>query len=568
MRRVAVIGGWVVLCASLSLTGCDDGQTAIRVRILAGAAPLPELESVHLRVAPEGRRPDQEHRIGLQADIPLRGEDAASLPIAVVIEPLGGDASHRVDIAVRPNGCVGALDRAIVAFSQGNVVDVTMRLDCCPEECPADTRCMAPGVCIEWTLPDGGIDVFDGGPSDGSTPGMDADAPFDAAPSDGHASDRPVDDGAAPEDAPRTWDAGSLPARCPAATFGPLAVGDHHACVVRSGELYCWGSNSGGQILIASTGAPEQVSIPGAGVFTSLAAGSRHTCGVADGRLFCWGTNILGQLGAGDERAHPTPVVVALPGGEPVDRVVAGGDSTCALSSTARLYCWGDNRAAQLGLGDFSRRNAPTAVAPGQLFSLVQISVDHACGIAFGPGGGELHCWGSNIGGKLGDGTAMSRSRPTPVVGGPASWTDVALGAGHSCGVGDGGTLYCWGDNTHGQTGIVGSSRTPRTVPGSAVELLAAAEDSTCTIGGGILRCGGENDVGQLGLALGPGDVPTFMAVAGGAWTAIAISEHYTPFACGVHASHLYCWGDNSSGEVGNGTTMARFNAPEEVCFP
>ena len=53
------------------------------------------------------------------------------------------------------------------------------------------------------------------------------------------------------------------------------------------------------------------------------------------------------------------------------------GSHTCALLSDTTVKCFGYNSHGQLGVGDFTNRNTPTAV-PG-LSGIVQLGVGCAC---------------------------------------------------------------------------------------------------------------------------------------------------------------------------------------------
>jgi len=66
----------------------------------------------------------------------------------------------------------------------------------------------------------------------------------------------------------------------PTGSFKALASGTYHACAIRdSGELACWGSNSGGQL-----------NAPG-GRFVRVTAGDKHSCAIREtGVRVCWGT--------------------------------------------------------------------------------------------------------------------------------------------------------------------------------------------------------------------------------------------------------------------------------------
>ncbi|MFH1809934.1 MAG: RCC1 repeat-containing protein [Pseudomonadota bacterium] len=146
-----------------------------------------------------------------------------------------------------------------------------------------------------------------------------------------------------------------------------LAVGNAHACVVRTGDLvWCWGANGSGQLGDGSTTtrtSPVQVAGNLSQVST-LTAGGSHSCALDQNqRAWCWGANVYGQLGDGSTANSSEPVRVRLDPNtmlEPVLSLSAGGEFTCAVDSAGVLRCWGSNAGAQLGQG----RSLPFAARP------------------------------------------------------------------------------------------------------------------------------------------------------------------------------------------------------------
>ena len=148
-----------------------------------------------------------------------------------------------------------------------------------------------------------------------------------------------------------------------------VALGREHTCGLRGdGTVWCWGAiqsarTRGTQNVegLHSYGASPLEVMPGA---TQIASGHGHTCAlVNNGSVWCWGSNSHGQLGDGSltDRVAPAQVTTAtLSGLTDVVEIAAGGRSTCARRADHTIWCWGWNTEGQLGNG--TRDDAPRAV--------------------------------------------------------------------------------------------------------------------------------------------------------------------------------------------------------------
>jgi alpha-tubulin suppressor-like RCC1 family protein len=149
---------------------------------------------------------------------------------------------------------------------------------------------------------------------------------------------------------------------------------------------------------------------PGVITWSMMWAGGNHTCGIrGDHSLWCWGSNSHGQLGLGDTVDRHSPVRV-MPGTSWYN-VRAGHRHTCAEQAEFALYCWGDNEFGQLGIGAALSTSVPARV-PGRWLG-VETSFFHTCGrrepaAPVGSADGEMWCWGWNGEGQLGTGDRVS----------------------------------------------------------------------------------------------------------------------------------------------------------------
>jgi alpha-tubulin suppressor-like RCC1 family protein len=195
--------------------------------------------------------------------------------------------------------------------------------------------------------------------------------------------------------------------------FAAVSLGQGHVCALReSGELYCWGRNTTGQLGIGS----EQVQVRPPTLVTAgtkyraITAAMSHSCAIRqDGHLFCWGNNLDGLLGAGSNSGkHYTPVQV----GEATDHLDVQNNwfHTCTVREGGRLWCWGRNAEGQLGLGDTAPRSRPQQLR-GEGFGRLAVGQFHSCAER----AGSLYCWGKNEEGELGIGLVGRKDVPTRV---------------------------------------------------------------------------------------------------------------------------------------------------------
>ncbi len=337
-----------------------------------------------------------------------------------------------------------------------------------------------------------------------------------------------------------------------------LTVDRGHSCaVVSGGQMRCWGNNSDGQLGNGTTvAAALPVAVSGLSGVTATDGGSLHTCAViGSGQVRCWGNNSFGQLGIGVSGA-PVPSPVAVSGFTGSTGVTAGNTHTCSTLTTGQIRCWGGNTSGQLGNGSTSGSSAPVAVSGVSGATAVASGWTHTCALV---SGGQARCWGLNTSGQLGLDPSSTVSSSTPVgVPGLSGATRLAAGFAHTCAVVAGGQVRCWGDNSSGQLGNGATSAfsaVPVPVPGlSGATQISAGVSHTCVLlTSGQARCWGDNNSGQLGNGtLSNSAVPVVVTGLTGA-TQIASGNSHSCVL--LAAGQLRCWGANFSGQLGNDST-------------
>jgi alpha-tubulin suppressor-like RCC1 family protein len=182
---------------------------------------------------------------------------------------------------------------------------------------------------------------------------------------------------------------------------------------------------------------------------------------------------------------------------------------------------------------------------------------EHACAV----GGGALRCWGLDDDGQLGTPPVVAGvGQGASSVAGATSWIVPAAGERHSCGLDASGRVWCWGANDMGQlgTGDQTPSAAPRAValPQAALDVRTLFDHTCAVLADATLWCWGANLEGQLGQGdQYPGhDQPLPVQVGTNSdWTFVATGQGH---GCGIRAAGaLFCWGRNTDGELGQGST-------------
>lgn len=233
------------------------------------------------------------------------------------------------------------------------------------------------------------------------------------------------------------------------------------------------------------------------GTTPTLVAGGEHFCSVNDsGGVTCWGANEYGQLGNGSKKSSSKPVAVAGLG-TGVRALAAGTYHTCALTDKGGVKCWGTNIYGRLGNGTLKDSSRPVDVV-GLSSGVVQIAsyAKFSCAVT---SDGAVKCWGTNWSGSLGSGSTAEASSKPVTVKGIRNATAVTVGYEHACAVVDGGDVMCWGSNSDGQLGAYDPSESSKPVKvdglDSPVVSLYSGGWNTCAVtqSGGV-RCWGGSD--------------------------------------------------------------------------
>ena len=366
-------------------------------------------------------------------------------------------------------------------------------------------------------------------------------------------------------------------------TAKAISLGTSHTCAILDDDsLRCWGNNTYGQMGAGTTTRghpPTAVDLGVARTAKAVNPGEWRTCAILDDdSLVCWGFNNKGQLGDGTTTNRHAPTLVNLGAGRSAKAIRFGGTShanshTCAILDDDSLVCWGSNNTGQLGDGTTTDRHDPTAVDLGasRTAQVLHVGKSHNCAIL---DDNSLKCWGANGNGQLGDGSTTGRHSPVAVdLGDSRTAQAVSLGISHTCAILDNGELKCWGANAKGQLGdrTTTDRHTPTPVnlgDGRTAQSIHLGEKHTCAIlDDNSLKCWGDNNSGQLGDGTTSGtDRHTPTAVNLGDGRSAQSVSLGTSHTCAIlDDDSLLCWGNSASGtdrhtptavDLGDGRTV------------
>ena len=380
--------------------------------------------------------------------------------------------------------------------------------------------------------------------------------------------------------------------------WAAVGAGYEFSCAITTtGEGYCWGSHifgQGGAGFAQRTNRFIQPISGGRTLATIDGASEAHCALTTTGEVWCSGNNVWGILGT----TVPLPLAtepcaagrlctfdpLMVEGGLTFAELDGRESHTCGLTPAGAAYCWGTSQAQVLGTGTdgtgspcvFGPANcSPTPVPVLGGLTFTTMAVGHtSCGLT-APGDplGNVWCWGENTWGPVGNGTNNNRYYAPVRGGGEMEFVFIDGGSNNTCALTAAGDAYCWGWNDRGQLGIgdntlpgdctptasfVACAKTPVAVPGGLkfVKLSVAEElagDHVCGITvAQDAYCWGYNDKGQVGdgASTTQYNAPT-LVIGGHKFIDIATGGAHT---CGVTVERdIYCWGNNSAGQLGAG---------------
>ncbi|XP_065178843.1 uncharacterized protein LOC135809421 isoform X2 [Sycon ciliatum] len=308
-----------------------------------------------------------------------------------------------------------------------------------------------------------------------------------------------------------------------------VACGELHAAAVSSGALHTWGKTRDGRLghgdIIEEEGCtlPLRVEILHMHGIQVLAVdcGCEHTLALCQDGVYAWGSSKYGQLGLGDRDRRTRPSIITELSDKNIMTVVCGQYHSMALSRDQRVYSWGWGVHGQLGLSSCEDSMFPMRITAVGNLRIKAVSAGY-CHSALLSRDGAVLTFGNNQYGQLGLGNNMKQSAPQLVKSlEKERVTHIACGNFFTVAITEGGDIYQWGRNlqaTHrGQ--LRGYIRSRQNI----TELV------NCNLNvPQMIQCGFEGKVKQISC---------------GSCHGLLLTD----------SCHLYAWGANDYGELGQG---------------
>jgi alpha-tubulin suppressor-like RCC1 family protein len=229
----------------------------------------------------------------------------------------------------------------------------------------------------------------------------------------------------------------------------------------------------------------------------------------------------------------------------PASSLIASGFVTCALDAGNLASCMGQE--PEIGDGDTLSKFTPTLTAGSVQFKSLSAGhssgvPSHNCGVSVD---NAIYCWGVNALVDTSGKNAALAIVPSKLAS-DLAWAQASPGGSHNCGLTQDGAAYCWGVNTSGQLGIRSDTVViyrPASVYGDfRFVSIASGSAHTCALTlDRTALCWGNNSLGQLGDGTTTNRIAPTLVSGGISFQSVDAGE---PWTCGLSvAGKAYCWG-------------------------
>jgi alpha-tubulin suppressor-like RCC1 family protein len=370
---------------------------------------------------------------------------------------------------------------------------------------------------------------------------------------------------------------------CVQPNVAQIAAGDEFTCArMQDGSARCWGLGSSGQLGngLGQATSLTAVTVTGLWGLKDIAASGSRACAVDYvGGMWCWGSGADGALGNNSTPPTNALVPIQVTGTNPVVQMAMGPRHVCARDNIGGVWCWGYNNRGQLG-------NATTATTPtttpqavqGLLAPAKHIAVSEltSCAVLIT---GQIQCWGADEG-RLGSKPVVvnATTAHTAVQNLPAQAVDVAPTNFGGCALLVDGSTWCWAlgiveawqyagvQDVPGGTFGTAYAAAP-TVEAGAWDVTSSHQGQCVLLGSRGVSCFGFQTSVAAASGVNPPDTywlgapARVFGVAGAVQLSVGTSHSCARTASGA----VYCWGNNSAGQLGTGNVQGTASGPKLV---
>ena len=353
-----------------------------------------------------------------------------------------------------------------------------------------------------------------------------------------------------------------------------LGISDQLSCaILENGSVACWGYNQYGQSGNSSStstfsSTPELTdTMPGNQKAVALDTSKYTGCALLEnGSVACWGwTWGYGEMGDGTQTmgVRAPGLTGSFGSHRSAVEVSTANQGACVLLDNGSVSCWGEGSKGTIGDGittDYRSSPTPTASLPnGKKAVALTSGHTHHCALLED---GNVACWGSNSQGQLGDNSTTNRNTPTLTqpLGAPA--IAIESDYAHTCALLSNGSVVCWGDNAYGQIGngaSGGDILTPTfvsNITGTVVSITTSVANTCALLYNNSVMCWGDNTHGQIGNGTtSSGTTPDYTSSFATNQTKLMLDGGGNGSCALVDNGSMHCWGENSKGSIGDGTT-------------
>jgi len=246
---------------------------------------------------------------------------------------------------------------------------------------------------------------------------------------------------------------------------------NHSSALTSKGRVFFWGWNNEGQLgdgtrldKSTPTDITNQFNLSAGETVIGLSLGYTHSSALTStGRIFLWGSNAHGELGLGTTTATLIPTENTsrfnLLSGETIIQICLGVEFSIALTSTGRIFSWGENSYGQLGNHSLNTVLFPTEITnyfylpEGEIIIHISSGGYHSSAIT---SNGQIFSWGNDAYAQLGNGeeggikfTPVRITSNFTLINGETILKTI-LSHNSSSALTSNGRIFMWGDNASG----------------------------------------------------------------------------------------------------------------------